>query len=315
MLFLVGTGPGKINKVMRILKFLLKSISIIVALAGAGFLLGREIFLFLGVNQLESSLSTLRRAELDAKHFEICQRKGVEPIRGEPYSILQLRFISDQSYVLEVVCNQYNFDPVVIGEESLPTFVKRVPGDSGVIWGETLSGVRLEVFGRQAAVGVDNKKIVSLSSDQDLGISPETSCAGLGFTCCQLESEVGRGRQVTQVTDCSQSCYESCANRPVVLSLMTEPALNRLNEPLEIYSGETVTFYYVLADNQMENLVVTLDFGDGQRQEFSQREGTVEHIYQCSNPVCNYQFKLTAENGAGIKNADLPINSQQIVVK
>ncbi len=300
---------------MRILKFFLKSILIIVITAALAFLLAREVLLFLGVNQLRSSLSTLRRAELDRDHFSVCHEKGLEPVRGESYAFLQLRFISAQTYVLEIVCNRYNSDSVVIKEESLPAFVHKTVGDSGLIWGEELSGVKLEVFGRQAAVGVENKKIITLSSNEDLGINPETTCAGFGFKCCQLESEVGQGRQLVRVTDCSLSCYESCQSRPVVLSLMTKPAGNRSDEPLEIRHGETVTFYYVLADNKMENLAVTLDFGDGQQQTFSQREMTVEHTYQCANPVCHYQFKLTAENEAGIKNADLPINSVQIVVK
>lgn len=300
---------------MRILKFLLKSGLIILGTLVIGALLGREVLLLMGVNQVKSSLTTLRRTELNGDYYQQCIRKGASPIDGELFALLQLRFDSDNHYLLEVLCNQYSFDPIVLKEETLPIFVTKVAGDSGLIWGDDLSAVRLEIFGRQTAVGVKNRKIIRLDHGQALGIAPLTTCQGFGFECCQLESELGQGRQLEEARDCPRTCYESCQARPVLLAFRTDPAVVSYGEPLEIRSGQTVTFSYVLDPGQAEAVKTIIDYGDGQQEEMLAVEAQVSHTYQCQQTACEYQVKLMAENEFGVETADLPINNLRIMVK
>lgn len=300
---------------MRIIKFILKLTLALLVFSLIGGLVAREILLMMGVSSIKSSLTKLRRTALDGSYYEECRRKGVAPIEGETYATLQLRFTSPTTYRVEILCSQYSFEPIVLAEEKLPFLVKKVAGDSGVVWGENLSGVKLEILGRQVAVGVEKRKIVSLDKNSELGVSPKTTCAGFGYGCCQLESELGQGEQLVKVTDCPKSCYESCQKRPVLLSLRTQPAAASVKQPVVIEAGSILTFHYLLDNPSPNELQVKLDYGDGGVEILTQAEGQAQHRYQCQKERCLYQFKLMAETEGGIKTADLPINNLQIMVK
>lgn len=300
---------------MRIIKFILKSTLALLVFSLIGALVAREILLMMGISTIKSSLTKLRRTALDGSYYEQCRSQGAIPIEGEVDAILQLRFASPTTYKVEVLCNPYSFEPIVLAQEKLPPLVKKVAGDSGVVWGEELSGVRVEILGRQATVGVKNRQVMQLDKNSELGVSPKTTCAGFGYHCCQSESELGQGRQLQIVTDCPKSCYQVCQKRPVLLSLRTQPAAADIKQPVVIEAGSRLTFHYLLDNPSSSELQVKLNYGDGKTEVLTQAEGQVQHRYQCQKERCLYQFKLMAETEDGIKTANLPINNLQIVVK
>lgn len=299
---------------MRIIKFIFKSVLVVLVLVGLSALVAREVLLMLGANKIESSLTELRRIAASGGHYEKCRRAGAVPLQGQTNLTLQLRFISDGEYLTEVVCGQSSFKPITLSQAQLPPLVYKVAGQSGIVWGNNLSGVKLEVFGRQVTVGVEEGKIGRLSNEGQLGLSPKSTCQGYGYSCCQTTSEVGQGEYLSTVSDCPKTCYEQCQPRPVVLSLRTEPVATGPKQPVRVQAGEEVVFNYTL-DVPTQEVVVELEYGDGKSEEFSQASKQAKHQYQCAREVCYYQAKLTAETPAGIKSADLPVNNIVIMVK
>ena len=300
---------------MRIIKFIFKSIIFIVIIGGGGFLLAREILLFTGISQIKSSLSILRSASVQKSYFAKCKEKGAVFIEGSDPAVMQLRFISSNEYVLEMLCSGLSIDPILLDQKQLPKFVNKIVGNSGIIWGDAKSGITLEVFNRQKSVGVDGRFIVIFNPNSELGMGPITSCTGYGFSCCKFESEQGVGQQLNNSTDCPKSCYSSCVNRPVVLAFNTQPVLDLQKRLVVIPSGESIAFSFVIDSGSTDLVSVKLDYGDGQEDMFYTDKQMTTHTYQCFEQECLRQVKLTVENDLGISAANLPIMDMTVLVK
>ena len=300
---------------MRIIKFLFKSILLIGCIGGVLFLLGREILLFMGVSRLKSSLSRIRSMTVQRTYIAQCKAKGATFDTEDNSAVLQLRFISDNEYVAEILCSQLTLDPIVVAQETLPQFVKKIPGGSGIVWGDDKSGVAIEIFNRRKTVFVQDQLIYTENNYDELGLGPATTCGGNGFSCCQIESEQGIGELFTGATDCPKSCYSQCISRPVILAFNTEPGLNLQTGTLNIDSGETVTFSYVVDAGNTNEVNIELDYGDGQKKTFFTDKQVNEHTYFCGKSECEYSVKITAENSRGITAFELPFMSFTISVK
>ena len=300
---------------MRIIKFLFKSIVFVIIIGGLGFLLAREILMFVSVGKIKSSLSTLRSASVQKSYFTKCREKGSVFIDGDDPAMMQLRFISANEYVLEVLCSQFSIDPILLEQEQLPMFVNKVVGSSGIIWGDTRSGIALEIFNRQKIVGVEDRIITTFSADSELGIGPVTSCTGYGFSCCKYESEQGLGEQFAGSMDCPKTCFSSCASRPIVLSLNTQPFLDLEERSVTITNGESLTFSFVIDAGFDNSVSVKFDYGDGKTDVFYVDNQIFTHTYQCSGQKCSYQAKLSVENDEGVSAIDLPIMNMIVLVK
>jgi len=277
---------------MRILKFLLFSVVTFGILAVIGFFAGREALLFWGISTVKSSLTEVQSISLNyGQYVQTCRQKGSPPDQIAVTG-LQLRFVNDHEYVLELICNSLQFDPIVVEHKSLPVLVKKDPGSGGVIWGNDLSTVSLSVFGRTQSVGVQNKEIVSSFTPLSSGTTPQTTCEGRGYVCCTGDSQFGTGELQSSVNDCPKSCYASCLPRPILLSMTTDPILDK-NRTVAIGSNESIQFGYVISYLGKTVPTTTIDFGDGQTKSFTTLNGTAEHTYTCSTGVCNYQVHLT----------------------
>lgn len=286
-------------------------------LAGISFLVGREIFLVLGVTQIRTSLSLLRQIDKNPKAYgQQCRQKGVT-VDSDVLSSLQLRFISSNEYVVEVVCSQFSMDPIVIETKKLPQFVKKLPGNTGIVWGESASGIGLEVFGRKRAIVVEKQEIFYSPVDDRLsyGVGPSSSCQAYGFQCCQLETQLGLGDQYNGVNDCPLTCFSSCQSRPLVLSFTSDPFIDLETRVTTIGSGDSVTFSYVVNPFVADNIAtVELDTGDGQTFQSTQLTGTFDHTYECQNMPCRYPARIKVVNSAGVESADLSVNNILIEV-
>lgn len=337
---------------MRIIKSLLTFTVMIGLFCVVGILVIREIVLAVGVNQVTSSMKALKQIEAKGQYVNDCLSKGSTPVDGEEILTLQLRFTSDTEYVTEVVCSQFTLDPINIDTVKLYPMVKKLPGNSGIIWGDYLSGVHLSALGRQGVVYVEDR-VINNNYREVVGLEIETdpvaSCGGYGFKCCQDGFEQGIGDQLVGVTDCPKACYASCQERPVVLSFNSQPFFDTKTRRVSIASGQTVTFSYVVSDSQEDSFsvedvgksdavaytvlsvaekvlekgpeekptqeaLVVVDFGDGQQEVVSELQGTVNHAYTCSKTSCLYKVTARARNSLGVESADNLINTIMVVV-
>lgn len=296
---------------MRILKFIVVGLLILALVGGVGVIIGREALLVFSVAQIRTSISTLRQIEKNPKAYALeCRQKGVS-VETDVIEKLQLRFISPTEYVLEVVCAQFSLDPIVIEKKSLPQFVVKLPGSSGIIWGDAPSAVGLSVFGRNRAVVVESKEIfyTNITDDFFYGVSPISSCQAYGFLCCQKENQIGQGSLFNGVSDCPSSCYSECISRPMILSFNSDPFMDFQTRTTKVKADEMITFSYVAQTNGIDdNGVIELSTGDGQKYTSSEMNGTFTHNYQCPSSTCNFQATIRVVNGQGIESALLPIN-------
>lgn len=304
-------------------------------------------------NQLKESVKRMRRAQVSREYDIQCMAKGSQSVGSERVATLQLRFISDNEYVVEAICSQFIFSPIEVERGELPMMVTKESGQSGIVWGEEPSGVIISLMGRKSGVFVRDG-VISTDINNMVGVEmadgPITSCQGYGFACCQSDFQEGLGDQLLGVTDCPKTCYSSCRERPVVLSFASSPFVDPTTRQLTVKRGQNVTFSYVISDDQtdpfaglnleeenqiavkmltiVENFLnpktqndqsednqVWIDFGDGQRSKFSDLQGSVERAYTCNKAQCVYTASIRAINGQGVESADTIINSIKVVVQ
>lgn len=293
---------------MRVLRFLVTSGLLIGFIGLIGWLGLREGVLLVATSQLKTSLNTLKGIEKNPQAYaQQCVELGANP-DSELISALQLRFTSDREYQLEVICRQFQLEPLVIKREQLPMFVSKTAGSAGLIWGESLSGIAIQAFGRHQAIFVEQSRIVvePYVESMQFGSTPVSSCAAFGFACCDEATTIGSGQQYSGVSDCPRTCFTSCQSRPIVLSFSADPYVDPATRTTTTSMGQPITFSFFL--QAVGDLDVILDFGDGTRENFSTAEGQIDHTYSCSSVNCRYVAQLQATDGTGATLAESPIS-------
>lgn len=314
---------------MRVLYSLLSSVVAIAIVLAIGFLIAREGLLFWGVSTVRSSITVMRQLAVNAGQYGTeCRKLGVSDDE-QAISAIQLRFTSDTEYVVEVVCGQFRLNPLVIETKQLPFMVKKLPGASGIVWGEARSGVRLGVWGRTRSIITENREVAFTSNpDEFLGAGPISSCQGYGYLCCAEESSIGDGDLFSGATDCPKTCFPGCLPRPVVLSLTTDPFYQPETRTLDVSAGEMVTFGYVVTmpplrgkpeEAQSELAVsptqsVVIEYGDGSSDLAVEEAGSFTHAYQCVGARCVYQLSLKVTDINGVSAAVTPVSQLKVVV-
>jgi hypothetical protein len=303
---------------MRILKFLFSSVLVIGILMVVSGLIAREVLLLWGTSTVRSSLTELQSISRNATEYvRLCRQKGT-PAEVVAIERLQLRFISPTEYVTEVLCNQFLLDPIVVRRQSLPPFVQKKAGSSGIVWGDDRTGVTLEVMGRRGSVIVENRQISGAAGNVALGQpGPQTSCQGFGYFCCQTETFSGVGDSYSQVNDCPKSCYAQCIARPVILSFTTDPLFDAQTRSLTIGTNESVTFSYVTSyDGGGKNRPsIIIDYGDGTTENRAALTGDFAHTYTCKTNLCVFEAHISAKLPGNIVSADTPLTKITINVK
>jgi len=302
---------------MRILHFLIFFIFLSIFIGGIGFFVAREGLLIWSTTEVKSSLAELQLiAHNPTAYISQCREKGSREIT-QPIQRLQLRFTDSTHYVLEVLCAEFPLDPIVVDTRALPMFVQKVPGTSGILWGDDKSGIELNVFGAKEDVYVSSRAISTDSPHlTTLGVGPQTTCGGYGYMCCQPETQQGIQNVFDQASDCPRSCYVACSPRPVVLSFTSDPVADTATRTITIKSGDSVTLSYVassVSDPKKNLAVVTLNYGDGKSEHFTQLNTQQTHIYTCGGPQCSYAVQLSVQDGTA-SSADTPISRLQVLV-
>jgi hypothetical protein len=300
---------------MRVLRALLFSVFVVGIVAGLGWLVAREVILWMALSQLREGLVQVRTiAKNPGIYLQECQKKGSYSIGETLISTVQLRLLSPTNYAVEVLCAQFDLQPIEVMAGALPGFARALPGSSGVVWGDSASGVGVEVWGRKGGIGVVDQSIVRMSAS-DVGNGPKTSCEGYGYTCCAAESQVGKGEVMAQATDCPRSCYQQCQSRPIVLSLTTQPFYDQSSREVELASGEQVEFGYVVEWGSGLPGQVKIEFGDGTQETSSEASGSISHTYTCGAGVCRYPVTVSAVDGQGVSAAASAVTGVVIVVR
>ncbi len=316
---------------MRILRYLLSATIGVVIIGVVALLIAREVFAYWGVSTVRTSVLELARARDQGSYQQECHQRGKSV--GPGGVIMQLRFLSSTEYVLEALCNATSNQPIPIGRESLPPFVEKVKGSSGFASSSAPSGIQLAVFWQ---LGQEVERLLKLNSSwitktkvliyQDevlieggdatlVGNGPITSCTGYGYTCCREESEMGIGDRIVGLTDCQNSCFSQCVNRPLVLSFTSNPFFDLQNRTVTVPSGTQVEFIYVADSGDSESVTGSLDFGDGKSETLIEENGQASHTYVCNSAECRYETSITLQDKWGVESAALPVSKITIIVQ
>jgi hypothetical protein len=307
---------------------------IIVLLGVGGFFIGREIIISWGVNSFKNALKSLEAQSRNGSYATRCQNETGTAVTGLNVQT-HLRFTSDTEYVLEATCDQVSTKPILISKHTLPPYISKVPGTSGILWGEGRSAVELEVFHtlvteiarvanldlpylqKRVIVGIEAGEITEFAaSETELGEGPVTSCTGYGFSCCQVETHIGVGESISGLNECPDTCFSSCSRRPVVLSFTTSPFTDPRTREVASANGGMVDFNYVIDTPGAASAQVTVDFGDGAPPAvMDETSGKVTHQYICDRPSCIYIAKISAVDTWQVSSYDAVLNSVKIVVQ
>lgn len=318
---------------MRILRFLLSFLIFISIVGIVVFFIARELLFWMGTNSVREALLTLQRAQTRGNYYSQCLQNTGDSVNQDVSVLLQMRFINERDYVLEAVCNGVRYDALVIGRDSLPYGMTKLPGTAGVIWGNSLSTITVTIFDaplteienvtglslsflrKYSTIGVDENKVVYSEISEQKGISPISSCEGYGYQCCHADRQIGVGEQITGLDECEKTCFSSCISRPVLLAFTTNPFFTDTStRTVEINSGESVTFAFVGSAESSEWMQAILDFGDGQQTSIMSTRGEAHHRYDCPTGGCEYNANVTLLDQWGSESSATGLSTIRIVV-
>lgn len=305
------------NTPMRVLRTMITSLLGMGIVAVIAFFLTREILLQVAISQLKSSAGRLQKiARNTGGYIQTCREKGIVESTDGAIGSIHLRFTSDTEYVIEVICSQFRLDPIEVERSTLAPLVTKVAGSSGLVWQDEPTLVVLELWGRSRQLGIEDRRIVTeVSQPPFKPIVPITSCEGYGYTCCQPEGYQGEGELLPEAQDCPRTCYTSCIARPIVTAFSTRPFYDQKTRILQVQSGQSVDFSYVIGVDDPETMTVTVDFGDGQQEQFTGATGQTSHTYQCRSGACQYQASVVGTTAAGVSSVVTPLAKIQITVQ
>ena len=281
---------------MRIIRFLSSSLIFIIFLLLIGIFFGREVLLIMATSDLKRAANAL----LSTSHLVNCY----DGFSRSPSAWGQLRFIDDRNYVLETVCSDFPKRPILIESKSLPIFVRKVNGASGFVFNiqkPIASQITINSLGKEQSI---YKEINDLESGQpptaiDYVMGPASECQAFNFQCCQEDIELGVGTNQELATDCPKSCYQSCQPRPLVLSFNAMPASLENSRIINVRSGQTVTFAFVVSEGQQELFSGQVMIGNKKDDSPLQWKSRLQTLMQL---ISNIEDK-------SVKQVQLPITS------
>ncbi len=319
---------------MRILTFFVKITIILLLLSLGVFLLAREALLLSAEHMVKSSLSEMVLVSNKGSYAAACRAKGVSDFSLGSGPVLQLRFLSDQEYVVEVNCVANSIDPVLINQQKLPPFVTKGQGGSGFTLEPRRSAIQLDAFAeletvideivffkptfisRSLSIAAEGGEIIiDDATPLDYENGPVTSCSGYGYFCCDAVAEQGVGDSITGLSGCEKSCFSQCVSRPLVLSFTTNPFFEFTSRSLAVRKGETIEFSYVADAGKGNSVTGTIEFGDGESESVSSDTGTVVHKYACAMAQCSYTARITLVDNWGVDSSDTEVSSIKITVQ
>lgn len=319
---------------MSFFKYIWRSFLVLLILGIAIFIGLREYYLFIAKEIIKNDLTKLANTANTPQIFQLCLGQAGALVDSQQEIVkLQLRFINDRDYNLESVCAGFEFSPELIDSGSLPAGVRKKPGSSGLVlasgaWQlglqylpEKLTSLPLPKWllnwlkTRTVFIFVENKRQVdTLTQAPDLE-TPTTNCVGYGYSCCDQVTQMGLGES-RPATDCVDSCFSSCAQRPTILSFsVLGGQFDQYARTLHVKSGEKVDFFYQVADFGVAPINAEIKFGDGKIWQDQSDQDSTSHTYTCDVSECVYQATLTLTDAKSVSSVINPISNLQVVVE
>lgn len=302
---------------MRVVLLLLKTFAFIAGIVALVFFGGREVLLLMTKYQIQNEVEKLRAGTKSNNEYAVTCTKMFS-ITEQVYALsaVQLRFTSDQQYQVEVMCVQRESDPIVLHQGSLPPFVEKVPGSSGLLFPYNQlanSYIDIRVYGRNMRLQF---------RDSGASTKPQTPiavCAGWGYHCCDPITSVPSGSIVPgQVLDCPGGCFSVCKQRPLILSFRSDPQAKYETRTVNVKRNQAVVNFSVIASNPGVTggvKRVELDYGDGTKDTFSKEQVSISHTYVCTSSVCSYAAKVVAYDADSITSPDVRTSTITVVVE
>ena len=312
---------------MRVLLLLAKFLVGAGLLASAVFFIAREGLLLWGQYAIQRDVDRLRASVVSAKDYATnCADTFPGIDQGYALTGLQIRFIDDHTYQVELVCSQHEKDPILLRTVSLPIFVKKMAGSSGLYFGVNKplrSTMEVTLWGRRYRMSVGDATAFQGSSHQSAVRMqyPESHCSGWGYACCDAVTQVPDGFPVAGVAqDCRNSCYSTCKSRPLVLSFRSDPQQRpdaQGTQTVNLAADNTeLAFSAVVSAPGAALQKVVIDFGDGSKEEYTRDQISATHTYICTTGVvCTFIATIVAYDIDGLQSPNLPTNTVKIMVQ
>ncbi len=311
----------------------------LITVASIGCLIVRETLLWQADQAFKDDLHALRKM----KSPTTCQKEFGQNVAQDNTVIRQLRFTDSRKYVIELLCPGFPDRPLAQEQRTLGRYVSKLSGAAGIIVypkvSESLIGIVvfqelvhslppalqswLSWISRGELIGLVQGDVTSrplpksaiTSSASQFGIGPVSSCEGYGYSCCDVQTELGMGDSVRDLPSCPTSCFARCLSRPLVASWRSNPMPDWESNVLELPSGGTAEFSYVVADaSEASPWTATISFGDGEMMIAKGKDGTVTHSYTCSTGLCDFTATVTVENKNGAQSAKTPLTTLKVAV-
>lgn len=301
---------------MRFLKHFFSYILIIAILLVGGGLIWRESWLILAENQVLTDVRFLQRTNSWSGVASNCLDQT-----GTPAVNIQLRFLNNHEYVLEVACEDARYF-AWSDVKKLPWRVSKTSGSAGFVVpidGRTVNGeVTLSFMGQYKLLqGKAQEVEVSWEQSSLLSDSLISSCQAHGLTCCDLATEVGLGEAFSRgVNDCQAACYAVCVRRPNILFFQSDPPADAITRQVKLNRNNTfILFNYTVEQTDQPLKRVTIDFGDGTSESFDTHRGKATKEFACDQPECRYTVQISAMDEGGVSSANQRISKLEIVIQ
>ena len=301
--------------------------------------IAREAFLWQGTRSFKRDLVALNRMSTNKScesEFGSIMTEGEQMYR-------QVRFTSSRAYVLELICPGFPDQPLASEQRVLSSFVSKLPGSAGILQRTDVveSYVGLTVF-QELAKGlpeqlrpwlgwISTSELIGLAASETVvkpfsesptetaltqyGQGPVSSCEGYGFICCDGQTQYGMGDSVTDVPSCPVNCFERCVSRPLIISWRSSPMADWGTDVVSLPEGGTVQFYYGLEDlDELGPWTATVDFGDGQTDTATGKEGSLSHYYSCDSSYCEYVAQVSVTNAQSAVSAPTQLSKLIVAV-
>lgn len=301
---------------MRILRFFILFFLVLVIVGVSGFLIMREVLLAKAESEIRSAIRKMDTVAYSRSQYNnACLRRGGSG--GQRISSVELRFTDDTNYQIVAICEYYASEPIIVSSFTLPYFVKKMPGEAGLIWDPTgKSGFYLSMWGVEKTIILDGTDFISQRGVQKIdGNRPQASCQGFGYSCCDAVTQAGTGDTMSIANDCPSSCFLQCEPRPVVLRMYSDPPPDIRTKVVTVSPGTLVSIFYTMDTGLGKEIEVTVDFGDGQREIVKESEGSVSHTYTCATATCDYVATIQAIDAFAHKSAMTTTSSMTVRVQ
>lgn len=280
---------------------------------------GRELWLFAAAQNIARTAQQLTQTNRWQPYFSQCQDRIITDA-SSPVLGMQLRFLNDREYVIEVACEGQQ--AAEVQRSTLPMGVRKSTGSPGFsydIQSQTLSGeMTLQFFRQNRIVYIEGETAGQQWGKTDLrsGI-PASQCAAHGLRCCPADEYEGVGLpQADGVLDCPGGCFDSCLRRPILLSFQSDPSISPSTREVVIQgTSGLVLFAYTFDDTESDIQAVTIDYGDGTAETLTSGRGEFEKEFVCtSGQQCRFVVTLQATDVRGVSSPATRLSTLTVVV-